>query len=491
MPDAFDTDGRRRRQLLRALAATGVVGAGSTPVAGDSPSETVSGRADASVTAGEGDAPMLRYDAANTGHVPNGTAPTESVSAAWTFETGGAIRAQPVVVGGTAFVTSEDGRLYALDTETGSVEWSRRHDSKLTRSPVVANGIVYVPTASRLVAYSAATGDGQFAADKGSAVETPTVADGVLYVRIGNTLQALDAADGTVIWKDDLSDGYPDEQRRLAVTVTGDGVFVADGYEDDYSDNFDGEITKYARSDGTREWSVEFLDGFGDDTPPFDSTITAKDGTLYFGGIDAVHAYNQTDGSQKWQFDSLGKVRTYPVVSDGTVFVAAEDGLYAIDPAVGTSQWSVSVPGRPMSPVLVGDTLVLSSTDNNVYAFDTTGEKLWSFATGNDIVAPPIVVDGTVYVGSTDGVVYALTVDDGPTAPDVTGNGAPATDPDGDGVFEDVNGDGEFSIVDVQALFANLDSEAVQSNPELFDVNGDGVVDVTDVQALFAELQEG
>ncbi|MFC5366602.1 right-handed parallel beta-helix repeat-containing protein [Salinirubrum litoreum] len=76
--------------------------------------------------------------------------------------------------------------------------------------------------------------------------------------------------------------------------------------------------------------------------------------------------------------------------------------------------------------------------------------------------------------------------DGGP--PPVGGFQNPPTDPDGDGLYEDINGDGTFDIVDVQALFANLDDSAVTNNPDAFDFNGDGQVDVVDVQRLFNEL---
>ncbi|WP_152422953.1 dockerin type I domain-containing protein [Halorubrum kocurii] len=69
---------------------------------------------------------------------------------------------------------------------------------------------------------------------------------------------------------------------------------------------------------------------------------------------------------------------------------------------------------------------------------------------------------------------------------DITGNGNPATDPDGDGVYEDVNGDGDATVSDVQALFANQDTAS--QYPTAFDFNGDGETTVLDVQALFVEL---
>jgi hypothetical protein len=79
--------------------------------------------------------------------------------------------------------------------------------------------------------------------------------------------------------------------------------------------------------------------------------------------------------------------------------------------------------------------------------------------------------------------VEQLDSDDGPGP--VVGDNAP-TDPDGDGLYEDVNGDGDVNVGDAQALFANTDDPAVQNNVDAFDFNGDGSVDVGDAQALFA-----
>ncbi|MFC5368854.1 PKD domain-containing protein [Salinirubrum litoreum] len=61
-------------------------------------------------------------------------------------------------------------------------------------------------------------------------------------------------------------------------------------------------------------------------------------------------------------------------------------------------------------------------------------------------------------------------------------------DPDGDGLYEDVNGDGNLNTGDAQSLFSNRDADAVTTNVDAFDFNGDGSVDVGDAQALFTEL---
>jgi hypothetical protein len=68
---------------------------------------------------------------------------------------------------------------------------------------------------------------------------------------------------------------------------------------------------------------------------------------------------------------------------------------------------------------------------------------------------------------------------------DVTGNGAPAQDPDGDGKYEDINGNGQIDLLDVQFLFANLN---YLSGNQAFNINGDSSVDLLDVQSLFKQV---
>jgi hypothetical protein len=76
-----------------------------------------------------------------------------------------------------------------------------------------------------------------------------------------------------------------------------------------------------------------------------------------------------------------------------------------------------------------------------------------------------------------------------PSGPVVTGED-PAQDIDGDDLSEDVTGDGVFTIADVSALLDNRNSDAVQTNVDLFDFNDDGAVTLADVQALFLQLAQ-
>jgi hypothetical protein len=149
-------------------------------------------------------------------------------------------------------------------------------------------------------------------------------------------------------------------------------------------------------------------------------------------------------------------------------------------------------------------------TNENDRLFDVTveGEQVLTEYDIYSEVGPLNATDKTYTVEVTDGdlnvtfdavndnakisAVRIESHDDPADGPEAIGDfeNAP-TDPDGDGVYEDVNGDGDVNVGDVQALFANDDGPVVQNNTAAFDVNGDGDVNVGDVQALFAETSDG
>ena len=62
------------------------------------------------------------------------------------------------------------------------------------------------------------------------------------------------------------------------------------------------------------------------------------------------------------------------------------------------------------------------------------------------------------------------------------------TDPDGDGIYEDLDGDGRLSFNDVVVLFRNMDWIAENEPVRAFDLNGNGRIDFNDVVKLFQEL---
>ncbi len=62
----------------------------------------------------------------------------------WMTGTGAAIFSSPTVANGVVYIGSQDGKLYALDSETGTVLWTYLTGLPIDSSPTVTNGMLYV-----------------------------------------------------------------------------------------------------------------------------------------------------------------------------------------------------------------------------------------------------------------------------------------------------------------------------------------------------------
>jgi hypothetical protein len=64
----------------------------------------------------------------------------------------------------------------------------------------------------------------------------------------------------------------------------------------------------------------------------------------------------------------------------------------------------------------------------------------------------------------------------------------PPTDPDGDGIFEDLNGNGRLDFADVVLYFNQMEWIAGNEPVTAFDLNGNGRIDFADIVKLFGEI---
>ena len=64
----------------------------------------------------------------------------------------------------------------------------------------------------------------------------------------------------------------------------------------------------------------------------------------------------------------------------------------------------------------------------------------------------------------------------------------PPTDPDGDGLYEDLNGNGRADFADISLYFNNMEWISENEPVPLFDYNGNGRIDFNDISKLFEEL---
>lgn len=106
------------------------------------------------------------------------------------------VRASPTVYDGTVFVGADDGTIYAIDLQTGDLEWTDETDGGILASPTVADRTVYFGNDSvRLYALDAATGERQWSLDRDHRIfeSDPTVVDGTIYAAMGTDVYAVAA----------------------------------------------------------------------------------------------------------------------------------------------------------------------------------------------------------------------------------------------------------------------------------------------------------
>lgn len=102
--------------------------------------------------------PLRAQDALRAGDV-GAVTPSEAARTAWTFRTGGPIYATPVLDGGTLYVGSGDGNLYAVDAETGAERWRFATGGAVDAAAAIADGVVFaLSRAGVLHAVDARTG---------------------------------------------------------------------------------------------------------------------------------------------------------------------------------------------------------------------------------------------------------------------------------------------------------------------------------------------
>mgnify|MGYP000725358079 CR=1 FL=1 len=346
-------------------------------------------------TVSAGDWPMYGHDPTQRGYIPDGFGPA-SVDLTWEREftnwgTSSFRGPSPVIDGDTAYVTGAGDEFHAVDVKTGETKWSLDvTDTEL--SPAVANGLVYVPGSIEsnfepeyFFAVDAETGEIEwiYRGDRYLSKSTPVVSDGRVYVASWSDLHALDATDGSELWQTERSTVL--EERP--VTVAGDQVFAKTYYG----------LQVFDAASGTRNFQTTDV-GEGYAVP------AVVDGTAYVGAGDRVSAVDAYDGTIEWEVAIDESLIGETAVTDDTVYVGSSEYIYAVGRKSGEPKWKLRPGTVEYAPlVVVGDTLYYTTETNEVRAFDTVElTEQWRYEFDSD-VSGPTVSEGRVFCTTTGG----------------------------------------------------------------------------------------
>jgi uncharacterized repeat protein (TIGR01451 family) len=314
--------------LSRALLAT-LLGLGITLEIGAKPSSQIY----------ESDWPMLQHDVAHSGYTSDTLVSPDyggTLNVKWKVGLGERIEIemQPIVAYGRVYIGVMNGKLHAINEETGDIEWTYQAGGAISHTPAAGEDKVFFGSEDhRVYAIDANTGLEAWIYETGGPIlSSPIIHGRTVYIgSFDHYLYAIDTENGQLRWRYDA---------------------------------------------GNRVWTSPSLD--------------VENSRLYFGSEQPkAHCLNATTGELLWTHDLAGEGmrNTYPTFADDVVifqtikpgvsaYEAAEGFPEHIDDATTLEQYAAYYSQYPQRRHLY-------------YLNATTGEDMWD---GDGINYVPVVI---------------------------------------------------------------------------------------------------
>jgi len=330
---------------------------------------------------------------------------------AWTFDAGSAISVDAAVYAGTVYIGSDEGTLFALSLDDGSLIWKFDSGDVIESEPAVSKDKIFFGSNNgKFFALDRNTGEEVWSIDLidkitagANFARSPDGTEEWLLVA-GNdgALRCLRTTDGSEVWiyqTDNYINGSPamlDDQRVIfgGCDALLHVLNVADGTAEERY-----ETTAYIPSSVAVYQKIGYCGNYANEVIAFD----------YF---EDGHLWTYADKSFPF-FSS-------PAVNDKFVFIGSRDKrLHAIDRETGVGAWTFTSRGRvDSSPLAFSDAVVFGSSDGWLYALEqSAGQELWKIELGSAIIASPIFASGKLIIGTQGSILYALESGDMPEKP--------------------------------------------------------------------------
>ncbi len=337
--------------------------------------------------------PMFKGGLRHTGHSSYNTSHVDGTEK-WNYSTSGAVNSSATIgLNGTIYVGSNDGNLYALNSN-GTERWNYTTGGEIWSSPAVGSkGTIYFGNTDDYLYALNSNGTRKWRFQTGSnIISSPAVGvDGTIYIGSDDgNLYAVNR-NGTEKWNFSTSGRI-----TSSPAIDGNGtIYVGSTDQNIYAIN----------SNGTLKWKKTAWGSIH-------SSPAIHNGTIYFRsdqpGLYAV----STNGSSEWSYNQMtGNVRSSPTVADGNIYVGSNDGyLYSLYQN-GTLRWKRPLKEDVSSSPAVGSdgTIYVGSDSDRLFTINPNGTEKWRFRTKGDVFSSPAIGnEGKIYVGSGDNRLYAI-----------------------------------------------------------------------------------
>ena len=331
----------------------------------------------------------------------------------------------PVYANGVIYMTTASDTLNAYDALGGTLKW--QFDPQ---TAFVNLGSALVDPANNLVFFGSMAHqnpgspspfyalDAQSGTLKWSVIlpnnqySFPTLAFQNIYIgtslahNSSGTVYALDEIAGNVNWHYTTVGGV---WTAIGADTGTNTVFVSSGDPGFY-------VFAFNATTGAVRWQIQVPNSTADLDPG--SGLPVANGLVYTSSKNGnVYALHESDGTVAWSRQiariSVDDVSTPAIASNGNLYVGSRDGfLYDLNATTGAVVWKAAKVGPiDSSPVIANGVIYFASLNNSFYALNAnTGAVLWTFATGAKSYSSPVVVNGWLYCGSDDGKLYAFSL---------------------------------------------------------------------------------
>ena len=308
----------------------------------------------------------------------------------WKFKTEGEVISSPVIQNNTVFIGSNDGNLYALNSENGNLKWSFKTDGPINSTPLVANEKVF------FLSY-----------------------DGHFY--------CLNSNNGKLVWK-----FKTEGESKFKVKDYFNGKFEPDFWDFYLSSAIVKENTIYFGSSDAHVYALNLQDGNlvwkYKTGGSIHSSPAISDNSLVVGSWDSkVYCLDITTGQEKWSYTTDQDFKDYiwlgvqasPSIENGVVYIGSRDAkFYALSLESGTVKWVKDEFDRswmPSSAAIGTDNIYTGSSDSmSFFSINKeTGSINYATKTNAYTFSTPTIDSEMAYVGAANGRLFGIELQTG------------------------------------------------------------------------------